>query len=225
MNVAAAGTVHPRVIMRLSIRPFFAALTLALTLATAAPALAQSPDDFVKAGHAQLTSLLQQPSSAQRDAQIAATFDQMLDYSELVRRCFLQDWAQLSANQQTEVGDLLKQIVRKNYQKNLNRTLNYNITYMGVRTQGSDVLVRTQAQSRVNVRDPVVQIDYLVEGSPNGPFHVVDIVAENSSTVTNYYRDFHRFLTTAGQGYPYLVQKLKDKLARLNAPGATSGHP
>ena len=203
--------------MRLSVRPLLATITLALTLATTAPALAQTPDDFVKTGHAQLETLLKQPVSAQRDAQISATFDQLVDYSELIKRCFKEHWNELDAAKQAEVSELLKNIVRKNYKKNLNRTLNYNVTYTGVRGSGNEVTVRTQAQSKVNPRDPVVQIDYVVEGPANGPYHVVDIVAENSSTTTNYYRDFHRFLTTAGQGYPYLVQKLKDKIARLDA--------
>ena len=203
--------------MRLSFRPLLATITLALTLAASAPALAQTPDEFVKTGHAQLETLLKQPVSAQRDAQISATFDQLVDYSELIKRCFKQHWGELDAAKQAEVSDLLKEIVRRNYKKNLNRTLNYNVTYTGVRGSGNEVTVRTQAQSKVNPRDPVVQIDYVVEGPANGPYHVVDIVAENSSTTTNYYRDFHRFLTTAGQGYPYLVQKLKDKIARLDA--------
>ncbi len=200
------------------IRPFLLVIAIALTLASAAPALAQTPDQFVQAGHSQLETLLKQPTSAQRDAQIAATFDQLIDYDELVHRCFKEHWsADLNATQQAEVSDLLKQIVRKNYKKNLNRTLNYNVTYTGTRLQGNDVLVRTQAQSRINARDPVVQLDYVVSGPANGPFKVVDIIAENSSTTANYYRDFHRMLTTAGQGYPYLVQKLKDKIAHLNA--------
>jgi ABC-type transporter MlaC component len=202
--------------MRLSFRPLLATITLALTLAASAPALAQTPDEFVKTGHAQLESLLKQPASAQRDSQISSTFDQLVDYSELIKRCFKEHWGELDAAKQAEVSDLLKDIVRKNYKKNLNRTLNYNVTYTGVRGAGNEVTVRTQAQSKVNVRDPVVQIDYVVDGPANGPYHVVDIVAENSSTTTNYYRDFHRFLTTQGQGYPYLVQKLKDKIARLN---------
>lgn len=203
--------------MRLSVRPLLATITLALTLATTAPALAQTPDDFVKTGHAQLESLLKQPVSAQRDAQISATFDQLVDYSELIKRCFKEHWTELDAAKQAEVSELLKQIVRMNYKKNLKNTLNYNVTYTGVRGAGNEVTVRTQAQSKVNPRDPVVQVDYVVDGPANGPYHVVDIVAENSSTTTNYYRDFHRFLTTQGQGYPYLVQKLKDKITRLNA--------
>ncbi len=200
--------------LRQSFRLLLASLTLAFMF-VAAPALAQSPDDFVKTGHAQLETLLKQPASAQRDAQISAAFDQMMNYNELIKRCFKEHWNDLDAAKQAEVTDLLKQIVRKNYKKNLNRTLNYNVTYTGVRGQGSDTVVRTQAQSKANTREPPVQVDYVVEGAPNGPYHVVDIVAENSSTATNYYRQFHQFLTTPSQGYPYLVQKLKDKIARL----------
>ncbi len=198
------------------LRKLFALMTLALTL-VAAPALAQTPDQFVQNGHAQLETLLKQPASAQRDAQIASVFDQLIDYNELIKRCFKEHWNDLDATKQAEVTDLLKTIVKKNYKKNLNRTLNYNVTYTGTRGAGSDIVVRTQAQSKTNTREPPVQVDYVVEGAPNGPYHVVDIVAENSSTVTNYYRQFHQFLTTAGQGYPYLVQKLKDKIARLDA--------
>jgi phospholipid transport system substrate-binding protein len=198
-------------------RPFFAVLALVLTLGGAAPALAQTPDDFVQTGHHQLESLLKQAPSAQRDAQIASAFDQMLDYSELVRRCFKEHWSELDTAKQAEVSDLLKQIVRKNYQKNLKRTLDYNITYTGTRGQGSDVVVRTQAQSKINARDPVVQVDYVVAGPSSGPYHVVDIVAENSSTVANYYRQFHQYLTDPSKGYPVLVQKLKTKIASLNS--------
>jgi len=203
--------------MRLSLRPLLATVTLALTLAASAPALAQTPDDFVKTGHAQLETLLKQPASAQRDAQISSTFDQLVDYSELIKRCFKEHWTELDAAKQAEVSDLLKNIVRKNYKKNLARTLNYNVTYTGVRGTGNQVTVRTQAQSKINPRDPVVQIDYVVEGPANGPFHVVDIVAENSSTTMNYYRQFHTMLTDPAKGYPTVVQKLKDKIRALDA--------
>ena len=202
--------------MRLSLRPVLATITLALTLATTAPALAQAPDDFVKTGHAQLETLLKQPASAQRDAQIASTFDKMVDYNELVRRCFQQHWAELDDAKKAEVTDLLKQIVQKNYRINLKRTLDFNVTYTGTRGQGSDTVVRTVAQSKTDARAAPVQIDYVVQGPADGPQHVVDIIAENSSTTRNYYTQFHQYLTDPSKGYAVLVQKLKEKIARLN---------
>ncbi len=201
---------------RFSIRRFVAVVAVALTMASAATALADTPDAFVQTGHAQLESLLRQPTSAQRDAQIGATFDKMVDYNELVRRCFRDDWGTLNAEQQGEVSGLLRQIVQKNYKKNLKRTLDYNVTYTGTRGQGNDIVVRTEAKSKVNPREDAVRVDYVIAGPSGGPYHIVDIVTESSSLTNSYYRDLHSMLTTAGKGYPYVVQKLKDKIAKLD---------
>ena len=67
----------------------------------------------------------------------------------------------------------------------------------------------------MNPRDPPIQIDYVVRGSP-GSYHVVDIITEESSLTKNYYDQFHRMLTNPDQGYSYLVKKLNDKIAQLN---------
>lgn len=201
---------------RPSIRRLLAVVAIAVTLATTATALAETPDTFVQTGHAQLDALLKQPTSAQRDAQIGATFDKMVDYDELVRRCFRGDWSSLNAAQQAEVGGLLRQIVQKNYRRNLKRTLDYDVTYTGTRGQGSDVIVRTEAKSKLNPREDAVRVDYVVAGPAGGPYHVVDIVTESSSLTGNYYREIHSMLTASGKGYPYVVQKLKDKIAKLD---------
>jgi len=204
---------------RFAIRRFLAAVAVTITLATTATALAETPDAFVQTGHAQLDALLKQPTSAQRDAQIATTFDRMVDYDELVRRCFKDDWGSLNSSQQGEVKGLLQQIVQKNYRKNLKRTLDYNVSYTGTRGQGNDIIVRTEAKSRTNPREDAVRIDYVVAGPTGGPYHVVDIVTESSSLTGNYYREIHSMLTSPGKGYPYVVQKLKDKITKLDQGG------
>jgi ABC-type transporter MlaC component len=216
LNPPTTPTVQGLAMSRFSLRHFLAIIAVALTLASSATALAETPDGFVRAGHSQLDALLKQPASAQRDAQIGATFDKMVDYDELVRRCFRDHWGTLSSAQQSEVNGLLRQIVQKNYKKNLKRTLDYNITYTGTRGQGSDIVVRTEAKSKVNPREDAVRVDYVVAGPTGGPYHVVDIVTESSSLTANYYREIHSMLTTPGKGYPYVVQKLKDKIAKLD---------
>ena len=57
-----------------------------------------------------------------------------------------------------------------------------------------------------------LQVDYVILGGGD-KYKVVDIVTEGSSMTKNYYDQFHRMLTTEGQKYPYLVQKLRDKIA------------
>lgn len=148
----------------------------------------------------------------------------MVDYDALTKRTFgepcptagcTDHWTQLSADQKTEMLGLIKQLVQKNYKKNLKRTLNYNITYSGSTPVGGSFSVQTVAKSIVDPREPSVFVDYVLEGTNGGPYHVIDIVTERSSLTKNYYDSFHKYLTTPSQGYPYLKQKVVDKIAKL----------
>lgn len=201
-----------------------AAFAFTVAVASSASALAQTPDDFVKTQHGKLETILRQPDSGAKDTQIASTLDSMIDYDALAKRAFgepcpvagcTDHWPELSADQRTEITSLLKTLVQKNYKKNLNRTLNYDVKYSGAVAQGQNFEVHTEAKNKVDAREPVVFIDYLLAGASGGPYRVVDIVTERSSLTKNYYDSFHKYLTTPGQGYPYLKQKVVDKTAKL----------
>ena len=179
---------------------------------------------FIQNEHVKLEAILRQPASAGRDAQITNTLDTMVDYDELARRAFGQPcpqgvsncvnhWNELTDQQKAEVTGLLKKLVEKNYKKNLIKTLDYEVTYKGKKEVGSDSKIRTEAKSKLKPRDPAVQVDYLVKGAA-GSYKVVDIWTEGSSLTKNYYDQFHKFLTTPGQGYPHIVKKLNEKIAK-----------
>jgi phospholipid transport system substrate-binding protein len=123
-------------------------------------------------------------------------------------------WAELTDQQKAEVTGLLKQLVEKNYKKNLIKTLDYEVTYKGTKdVAGGDAKIRTEAKSKLKPRDPAVQVDYVVKGASNG-YKVVDIVTEGSSLTKNYMDQFHKMLITPGQGYPHVVKKLNEKVAK-----------
>lgn len=181
---------------------------------------------FLEAQHQKLASLLRQPASGARDSQVSAVLDRMVDYDELARRTFGQPcpdtvpsctnhWDGLTGAQKTEVTNLLHQLVSRNYQKNILKTLDYSIAYKGTQTQGGASRVQTEATSKSKPRDPPVEVDYILLGTADS-YHVVDIITEESSLTKNYYDQFHRMLTHPDQGYPYLVKKLNDKIAQLN---------
>ena len=200
-----------------------AVLSTALTLAGASFA-DDGAQAFVQREHVHVVELLKQPASPARDGQITKVLDSMVDYEELTRRAFGQPcpaaaptcanhWNELNEAQRAEVTGLLKSLVEKNYRKNLIKTLDYEVTFKGQKESAGDLKIRTEAKSKSKPRDPAVQVDYILETS-NGSFKVVDIVTEGSSMAKVYYDQFHKFLTTDGQGYPYLVQKVN---ARINA--------
>lgn len=199
------------------------AAVFAVSLTLAGVAFGADPQGYIQTNHASMTSLLKQPVSASREQQIATLLDSMIDYDELTRRSFgepcplgisscTDHWKELTDAQKTEVTGLVKKLVQKNYKKNLSKTLEFDIAYTGAgNTPAGDTRVKTEAKSKVKPRDPAVMIDYIVK-SNGGGYKVVDIVTEGSSLSKNYYNQFHKFLTTNGQGYPYIVTKLNAKI-------------
>lgn len=209
----------------MKLRSWIQVAVLASGVTAAGAAFAgDSASDFIQTKHKAMTDLLRQPASAGRDAQLAALMDGMIDYDALTKRGFgepcpvavpqcTNHWKDLKPEQRAEVRDLIKRLVQKNYRKNLIRTLDFSITYGGQKEASGEMRVLTKAKSNVKPRDPEVKIDYVVSGGP-GNYKVVDIVTENSSLTKNYYDQFHRMLTTEGQGYPHVVKKLNEKIAK-----------
>lgn len=213
--------------------PIFSAavLTLASTLFVgSAAADVDGAKTFVEREHGQIKKLVEQnaPSDDVRKA-----IDGMVDYEELSKRTMgkpcpptipscTNHWDGLTPEQRTEVTGLLRKLVEKNYHKNLNKTKDYDIAYRGAKDQGDNLSkIKTEAKSKLKPRDPAVQVDYVILGV-GAHYRVIDIVTEGSSMTKNYYDQFHRMLTTPAQGYPYLVQKLRDKIIAKEKEAASA---
>jgi ABC-type transporter MlaC component len=212
-------------------RHFVSAAALALSctmLAGAASADVESAKTFVEKEHNQIKKLVEQNAASD---EVRKAIDNMVDYDQLAMRTLgkpcpptvpscTNHWDDLTPEQRTEVTGLLRKLVEKNYHKNLNKTRDYDVSYRGAKEIGENVSrIKTEAKSKLKPRDPAVQVDYVIVGSGDR-YRVVDIVTEGSSMTKNYYDQFHRMLTTSGQGYPYLVQKLRDKIAAKDKEAA-----
>lgn len=201
-----------------------------LVLSAGAPSLSRAADDpqaFVEQQHHRIEQLLHQPASAARDGQLRQALGTFVDYDELTHRAFGEPcpatepscedlWAGYSDQQRSEVRDLLEQLVRKTYQRNLMKTLDYDIEYHGAREAGGDTRVVTEAKNRAKPREPAVRVDYVVKQTPAG-LKVVDIVTEGSSLTKNYYDQFRKKMHNPGEGYGNIVQKLRDKIAKTES--------
>ncbi|MBV9949052.1 MAG: ABC transporter substrate-binding protein [Myxococcales bacterium] len=195
-----------------------------LLLALAPPAWAADAQGFIQAEHAKLDQLLRQPPAAARDAQIDRAMDGFVDFDVLARRAFGEPcpasvpscedlWAKYTDAQRTELKDLLTQLVRKSYRKNLVKTLDYDVDYRGQRDEEGETRVLTEARNKTKPRDPTVRVDYVVKQTPDG-YRVVDIITEGSSLTKNYYEQFRKKMNTPGEGYPNIVQKLHEKIEK-----------
>jgi phospholipid transport system substrate-binding protein len=204
------------------LRPFIALASATLPLALSSPASADDAEGFIEHEHAKLERLLHEPGSPARDGQINQALDGFVDYGELTRRAFGEPcpasvpgcedlWTKYADTQKEELRNLLSQLVRKSYRKNLVKTLDYEVAYRGARDTAGDTRVLTEAKSRSKPRDPAVRVDYVVKQTPGG-YRVVDIITEGSSLTKNYYDQFRKKMNDPNEGYPNIVEKLREKI-------------
>ena len=199
-------------------------LLLGFVLALSAPSLAAAEDaqGFVEREHQRIGQLLRQPESGAREAELGKVLTSFVDYDELTRRAFGEPcpaaepecenlWGAYTEEQRTEVRGLLEQLIRKNYEKNLKKTLDFDVTYRGSKDAGGDTKVLTEAKNRLKPREPSVRVDYVVKQTAHGP-KVVDMITEGSSMTKVYYDQFRKKMHDPSEGYANIVQKLKEKI-------------
>jgi ABC-type transporter MlaC component len=228
-EISARRVCHfPEVHVPMSIRQAIAVwvATAAMGFAFAGLAAEEDAQGFVQQQHHHIEQLLHQPPSSGRDAQVRQALGLFVGYDELTRRAFGQPcpaaepscedlWAGYSDSQRTEVRALLEQLVRKTYERNLAKTLDYEVDYRGSRDASGDTRVMTEAKNRLKPREPAVRVDYVVKHMPEG-FKVVDIVTEGSSLTKNYYDQFRKKMHNPDEGYANIVQKLRDRIAKTD---------
>ncbi|WP_438015079.1 ABC transporter substrate-binding protein [Sorangium sp. So ce315] len=182
---------------------------LALTLGPVGLANAGPATDVVKAKQTVLFDLLKQGGEGQK--KVGAVFDEMLDYSALAESSLGSEWATRTDAEKKQFTDLLKQLVRKAYERNLKKTLDFNVEYTGESESGGVITVKTRAVSKKNAREEPVEIAFKLT-QKGGTWLVRDIVTEGVSLVGSYRAQFTKIIKK--DGFPALVQKMKDKLAK-----------
>jgi phospholipid transport system substrate-binding protein len=200
-------------LMSRSIRNFASLVLTVAALGLAAPSAhaGGSAEEFIQTRQAQVTALLRQAQTGQRDKQVAGVLDGMIAYDELAKRSLAAHWGDLSDAQHKEFTDILKRLVQRSYEKNIKNIIEYRVEYLGEENASEGVIVHTRASSDQKPQEEPITIDYQLTAS-GSTFKVVDIVTEGSSLVNNYKNQFHRIIQK--DGYDTLVKRMKDKLAK-----------
>src|SRR5689334_3078662 len=184
---------------------FFAAVISMLALSFAGSAAAGGATDVVKSKQTALFDQLKQ-STPESQKKVAALFDEMLDYQVLAESSLGSEWAARSDAEKAQFSDLLKQLVRKAYEKNLKKILGYDVSYVGEETADSAVMVKTRAKSKSDERADPIEISFKMV-QKGGAWKVQDIVTEGVSLVSSYRSQFTKVVKK--DGFPALIQKMK----------------
>lgn len=172
------------------------------------------PVAFLKAQDREVRGLLRDKldSNAKQEARaekLGKALSTLLDFEELARRSMHNHWETLQPEQRERFTALLRKLVERSYEKNLEATLDFEVAYQQAARKDDGWIVGTTARSRKNRRAPEVTIDYAM-AQRGGHWKVFDVVTDGVSLVHNYRRQFDRIIKR--QGFEALIEKMQKRL-------------
>ena len=191
------------------IRIILAALLMLTGLFTSETALAGPANDYVKSTQEKLFKVIAEPKSPARQGKLKALFDESFKYDVMAEASLGQKWGEISDAQKKQFTELLTQLIRNNYKRNLTKMLNYDMKYTGEAADGDSVVVKTVAKHKKDPHAPTIELDFRVK-KYDGKFRVIDIVTERASLVKTYKSQFLKILRK--DGFDKLIEKMKKKL-------------
>ena len=196
----------------------------ALLLGTGVPGFAQDADApkttlsaaqtaeaeaFIKGKHNKVRAVLRTPDTPKRAEELTDLLGEFLDYDRLARLSLDTEWDKHSKKELDHFVSLLRQLVERQYQRNMESTLEYKVSWVGTEPLDDGVKVKSSARSTKKKRQPPITIDYSM--SPSGKeWKVYDIFTDDVSLVRNYKRQFRRVIKE--EGWKGLIGRMERKL-------------
>ncbi|MDB4969619.1 MAG: Toluene tolerance precursor [Myxococcales bacterium] len=190
----------------------FAAL-LVPALALAAPG---TPLSTLKQKNGEVDKLLRNkvekgtPAEQKQKDEIKQLAAALLDYDELAKRSLAAHWEKLTPAQRKEFVSTLRELIERNYVKQLRSNLDYQVQYRGEQVDGEDATVTTVVKVKSAGKNSDAEIVYKMR-KVSGEWRVWDVVTDEVSLVRNYKTQFNKIITE--QSYDALIKKMKSKLA------------
>jgi len=198
--------------MKKLLASYITAATLGIALTLASLAYAGPAEDFIRAKHTSLTAELKKPASPARQNSINHLLDGFFDFDRLAKDALGRHYDDISPAEFEELKGLVKELVTRNYRKNIEKTLNFQVTYLGESeiNGGQERKIRTQASKRGSSDQPV-DVNYVLHKSGD-KWVVFDIETEGSSMLRNYRNQFGK--TIRQDGFGTLLAKLRERVAK-----------
>lgn len=170
---------------------------------------AAKAERFIRTKHNKVRQVLRRPDTPKRAQELTKLLGEFLDYDRLARLSLDKEWGKRTPAERERFVSLLRQLVERQYQRNMESTLDYKVTWVGTESIEDGVKVKSSARSVTKKRQPPITIDYSMSSS-GGEWKVFDIFTDDVSLVRNYKRQFRRVI--ADEGWDGLIERMEKKL-------------
>src|SRR5215831_5331789 len=194
---------------------FGIALALGLAVLSASgAAFAFTPMQVLKKSNDDVRQILKQakggPPSTEQKERIKRIVNGFLDYEELAKRSLSEQWDKLKPAQRNEFVQVFRDLIERNYVKQLKSNVDYEIDYKHEEVKGADAVVHSTVKTERKGRSAETTIDYKLTEKA-GHWAVYDVITDDVSLLRNYRSQFARIIER--EGFPSLMAKMKKKLS------------
>ncbi len=192
----------------------FASL-LFLSLLSAPSLAAPGPTATLKQINGELDKLLHlkpdagSPAEKKQKDDIKALAGRLIDYDELAKQSLATHWTKLTRPQQAEFVATLRELIERNYVKQLGNNL--QVSYRNEQLDGDAATVTTSVKLKTQGKSTDAEIVYKLRKVVPERWVVWDVITDESSLVRNYRAQFGKIISE--KSYDELIKKMKTKLA------------
>jgi phospholipid transport system substrate-binding protein len=136
----------------------------------------------------------------------------LLDYQELAKRSLAQHWDEIGKQKQELFVSTLRELIEKNYVKQLRTNLDYAVSYKNESLKDGEALVNTVVKVKTRGKSTDSNIDYKLR-KEGDKWLVFDIITDDVSMVKNYKQQFHKIITQ--DGFDKLISKMRKKIDEI----------
>jgi ABC-type transporter MlaC component len=150
------------------------------------------------------------PESEARNADIQKIVGGFLDFDELAKRSLSRHWETLSPAKRTEFTKTLRELVERNYIKQLYGQPDYNLKLEDEERSGNEATVTGTLHAKAKGKKVTMALEYKMLRK-NNRWVVYDVVTDDLSLLENYRAEFNKVI--AKESFDALLGKMKKKLA------------
>jgi phospholipid transport system substrate-binding protein len=173
------------------------------------------PMDELKRANAQLKKQLGNrkpswsPEAQARNVEIKKIVGSFLDFEELARRALIRHWDGLNAKQRTDFVRTLRDLVERNYVRQLYGQPDYELKLDKEELAGGEAKVQGSLRASAKGKNVTMSLEYKLVKKQN-KWVVFDVVTDELSLLENYRAEFNKVI--AKDSFEVLLSRMKKKL-------------
>jgi len=134
-----------------------------------------------------------------------------LDFEELAHRALARHWDGINPKQRTEFVGVLRDLIERNYVKQVHGQPNYDLHFSKEAITGSEATVAANLDTANQGKKVTVEMEYrlLYKGDR---WLVYDVITDEQSMLENYRAEFNKIITK--ESFEALLKRMKKRLEK-----------